>query len=538
VLPGIHLSTVIAGAVALTLALGPAPAFAAPERESTPDLSAVDPVGTFVEFDIPTPGSFPAKIAVGPDGAMWFTMPGTNRLGRVTMAGVVTDVPVAPGSFPDDIVAGPDGNVWFTESGVSRIGRFTPSTGVLVEFPLPTQDATPLGITTGPDGNLWFVENKNGEEKVGRITTSGVITEFPVTPNGDLDSITTGTDGNLWFTAPGTEVLARITTAGQFTDFPQPGTSGPSGLAVGADSRLWYSAPDVSGIGVAGADGTFGQFISGFFPRQPRGVAAAPDGALWFAAADNNGADTLVRVTTSGTVTEFPVPDPLAEPRDIAVGPDGNLWVTESGSNRVARVSTGVSPVVTAPTVTGGGVVGEVLTCGGDAYSLSPDSIATQWRRDTVDIPGATATTYTPVAADAGRSVSCVRTARLPAVLVPFSATSNEVLVRAAAAPGTAPGDTPPVAKGVTARWTRDRYRVRAGRTLTARFVTDGDGRFRATLTKKRRVVVSKQVRATSGTVAVRLHTRAKGAPLRPGRYVLRLLQSGAQLDRAVVRLR
>jgi streptogramin lyase len=56
----------------------------------------------------------------------------------------------------------------------------------------------PAEITGGPDGNLWFIENYC--RKIGRITMSGVITEFPIPfspaayPNG-----ITSTDGNLWF---------------------------------------------------------------------------------------------------------------------------------------------------------------------------------------------------------------------------------------------------------------------------------------------------------------------------------------------------
>ena len=39
-----------------------------------------------------------------------------------------------------------------------------------------------LGITTGPDGNLWFTEF--GAGKIGRITPSGSITEFPIPTAG------------------------------------------------------------------------------------------------------------------------------------------------------------------------------------------------------------------------------------------------------------------------------------------------------------------------------------------------------------------
>jgi streptogramin lyase len=67
------------------------------------------------------------------------------------------------------------------------------------EVAIPTANSSPVGITAGPDGNLWFTENAGN--KIGRITTTGVITEFPV-PSSDSSpyGITAGQDGNLWFT--------------------------------------------------------------------------------------------------------------------------------------------------------------------------------------------------------------------------------------------------------------------------------------------------------------------------------------------------
>ena len=75
------------------------------------------------------------------------------------------------------ITAGPDGNLWFTEEGANKIGRITPS-GRITEFPIPTASSGPDGITAGPDGNLWFTEG--AANKIGRITPTGAITEFPI----------------------------------------------------------------------------------------------------------------------------------------------------------------------------------------------------------------------------------------------------------------------------------------------------------------------------------------------------------------------
>ena len=48
------------------------------------------------------------------------------------------------------------------------------------EFTLPTPERFPLGITAGSDGNLWFVEYASGT--IGRITPTGILTEFPLVP--------------------------------------------------------------------------------------------------------------------------------------------------------------------------------------------------------------------------------------------------------------------------------------------------------------------------------------------------------------------
>ena len=64
--------------------------------------------------------------------------------------------------------------------------------------------------------------------KIGRITTSGQVRDFPL-PTADscgyLQSITTGPDGALWFTEVGFDGggwIGRITTSGQVRNFPLP----------------------------------------------------------------------------------------------------------------------------------------------------------------------------------------------------------------------------------------------------------------------------------------------------------------------------
>src|SRR5438270_281937 len=78
---------------------------------------------------------------------------------RITPAGTVTAFAavISADANPYTITAGPDGNLWFTEYIGNRIGRITP-TGTVTEFPIPTTNSQPVGITGGPDGNVWFTE--------------------------------------------------------------------------------------------------------------------------------------------------------------------------------------------------------------------------------------------------------------------------------------------------------------------------------------------------------------------------------------------
>src|SRR5258708_33157406 len=81
---------------------------------------------TFTEFPLPGPGRTPGSITTGPDGALWFTEPGANKIGRITTAGAVTERPIpTANSRPAAITQGPDGPLCFTGSPASTIGGST-----------------------------------------------------------------------------------------------------------------------------------------------------------------------------------------------------------------------------------------------------------------------------------------------------------------------------------------------------------------------------------------------------------------------------
>lgn len=157
-------------------------------------------------------------ITSGPDGALWFNEigSGSNGIGRITTAGAITNFSRGVSSGPSSIAAGPDGALWFTEPTGHRVGRIT-TDGHVHEYTRGiTPSEQPQGIAAGPDGAMWFTESEGSygptsNAKIGRITMSGNITEYPNrTSTAGPTAIVQGPDHNMWFLETATNRLGRI----------------------------------------------------------------------------------------------------------------------------------------------------------------------------------------------------------------------------------------------------------------------------------------------------------------------------------------
>jgi virginiamycin B lyase len=254
-------------------------------------IGRITTTGVVSEYLVPfaSPNSQPASITNGPDGALWFTL--FTQIGRLTTSGQFTAFALPANTYADtSIVTGPDGALWMPALNVSgstnnnQILRLT-TIGAPTAFTISQCNSTPFGgITLGPDGALWFVDKCN--TAIGRITTAGVITEYPIpTWTGYLENIATGPDGALWFTDSGRGgYIGRITISGAWTEYP-------------------LSAAVASGVVAIG-------------------ITAGPDGAVWF---DTN--STLIgRVDMAGKMTAFSTPTDATR---ISLGPDRALWFQE-----------------------------------------------------------------------------------------------------------------------------------------------------------------------------------------------------------------
>ena len=158
-------------------------------RVTTNGLFSAYPFWPKTPVNTPDPGVGPSEargFTLGSDGAFWITdillssltsnIP-NNSIDRLALDGSYTNYVISPaiGSSypilqPFGITAGADGALWFTEANANKIGRITTG-GVITEYAIPTANSFPLNITTGPDNAVWFVEEAGN--KIGRVSTGG-----------------------------------------------------------------------------------------------------------------------------------------------------------------------------------------------------------------------------------------------------------------------------------------------------------------------------------------------------------------------------
>jgi virginiamycin B lyase len=168
----------------------------------------------------------PFRLTRGADDSIWFVDGAASSSGRIRADGTVMRIELGEGYSPSSVAVGPGGTAWFTEVFHDAIGHVTG--GVVDYCAIEQLRSHPLNIGLGPDGNLWFTERDGGN--LSRITPRGVITRFPIAATSGgrrvaIDAsqpanLAVGPDSNLRFTDPGPTKIGRMTTTGEVDEFP------------------------------------------------------------------------------------------------------------------------------------------------------------------------------------------------------------------------------------------------------------------------------------------------------------------------------
>jgi streptogramin lyase len=283
-----------------------------------------------------------------------FVSPNTKSI-SVSVAGTTANIDVVSGSpgcntdythptiveapvnvQPRGMLRGPDGNIWFVEDSGGAIGELAPG----LVFTDHGTGQLQNGIILGPDGTFWITEPFNAA--IGTMTLAGTPGQF-FGYAADMQYLAQAADHTVWGTAyqqPPNNVVYHIAADGTFlpgdtiTTRAATATGWP---ALGPDGAMYVTESDGTNgwvARIAKSGGTWS--LTNEFPLPGSGFAitAGPDNALWIV--DNNG--KVYRMTTAGTVTNTYKIAGFAE--DIIAGDDGALWMAEYGNNLIARVTT------------------------------------------------------------------------------------------------------------------------------------------------------------------------------------------------------
>ncbi len=205
-------------------------------------ISWISSDGGIRSFPLPTPIVRLGRLAVAPDGAVWFADVTTASVTRLQNGVFIRHDVGSQGATPYGIAIDTNGTVWTTLQGADKLGRIS-TDGQVTALDVPTRNSGLGDIAVDQSGAVWFLELR--ANKIGRFA-KGRFTEFTIpTPSPGLTALAAAPDGSVWFTEISVGKLGRL-REGRVMEYRLPRTeSRPFGVAVDAANNVWYT--DLSG---------------------------------------------------------------------------------------------------------------------------------------------------------------------------------------------------------------------------------------------------------------------------------------------------
>jgi virginiamycin B lyase len=272
----------------------------------------------------------------------------------------VTDDPIINLASSQLAFDGERNAVWFTDSRINSIGRLNIDTAEISLWPVPTEQAGPMGITLSPDGNsVWFAEITR--DKIARLdVSSGKIEEYSTGEQSGPALLAFDNSGQLWVTLTFADsvllaqpwAIAPNSSLGMSRfSLPEPDRFSPLGIAF-SDGKVFLTDHGSSRIIVADANSNLQQddeywtSPSPAFPTTlPSQIVPDKDGNVYFA---QHGGNRITEISKDGMMTEYEVPTgPLSTVVYLSVAADGKVWFAEWASNKIAYLDTAMQVPLT-----------------------------------------------------------------------------------------------------------------------------------------------------------------------------------------------
>jgi virginiamycin B lyase len=161
------------------------------------------------KFDRFVEGEYAYDVKPDKNGDAWFTSPLVNKIGKVDgkTLKVTQWTPPTPGAYPRRMEIGPDGAIWSGEFQGGKMARFDPKTQTFKEYPLPGPDPSPYAMGVDAEGYIWYDSHRM--DLIGRFDPrTGKTVEYPFPhPELAMREFFRDAQGRMWYgTSPNNKV--------------------------------------------------------------------------------------------------------------------------------------------------------------------------------------------------------------------------------------------------------------------------------------------------------------------------------------------
>jgi len=236
----------------------------------------------------------------------------------------------------------------------------------MFDVPLLIAEAAgaPCGITSGKDGNIWFMLTKEGPRSpifaIGKMTTGGEMTLFPVIDKQANCKIVDGPDDAIWWTLP--DKLARFSYDGAYSEvvIPDATRKEPDGktsdpmvpIAVGPNGRIWFAPRQLIGYDQKSGQITRLDVIGKLPPvvstnsAQISSLYVKANGSVLFGT--TNG--FVGFAAPDGRVSASRLPTGLGIINSVTLGDDGAIWAADFLAPVIWKLNNGTLQTISLPT--------------------------------------------------------------------------------------------------------------------------------------------------------------------------------------------